>query len=90
MISSSREDRKHQRILRNNQVRIIQKVFRSNNNRFSVTFMINPYDRMLDPSDKDDRKLFEVGSEGLVNEDKFDGKAENAQRFLKLIRNRTE
>ena len=54
-----------------------------------MAFMINPYDRTVDLSDKDDKKLFEVGSEGLVNEDKFDGKAENAQGFLKLIRNRT-
>ena len=41
-------------------------------------------------SDKDDRKLFKVASEGLGNDDKFDEKVENAQRFLKLVGNRME
>ena len=50
------------------------------------TFLLNPYDACLDLSSKDDRKLYHDACKGLTD-NKFDGKKENFNDFIKLIEN---
>ena len=50
-----------------------------------MTFVLNPYDNVLDLSDKEDRKLFTDGCKGLKENDLFDGKKQNYGKFVKLI-----
>ena len=51
-----------------------------------MVFTLNPYDATLDLSDKDDRKLFEVGTRGLQGESRFGGDVIKFPKFRKLIR----
>ena len=50
-----------------------------------MTFVLNPYDKALDLTDKEDRKLFTEGCKGIKEEDLFDGKKQNYGDFVKLI-----
>ena len=50
-----------------------------------TTFILNPYDAVLNLGDKDDRKLFTEGCDGLKKEDYFDGKKQNYGNFAKLL-----
>ena len=50
-----------------------------------MAFTLNPYDATLDLSDKDDRKLFEVGTRGLQGESCFRGDVTKFPKFRKLI-----
>ena len=50
------------------------------------TFLLNPYDAKLDLSSKDDRKLYHDACKGL-SDNKFDGKKEHFQNFIKLVEN---
>ena len=68
----------------------MQRFFRRFRGRATMAFVLNPCDRTLDLNDKDDRKLFENACEGLDQTDRFDGKAANAPRFLKLIGNQSQ
>ena len=61
----SRDSRHYNRILRNNQARRIQRFLRTIEDRRTMTFVLNPYDRVLDLNDKEDRKLFDVACKGL-------------------------
>ena len=51
-----------------------------------MAFILNPYNAELNLNQKDDRKLFKDGSEGLKEKDKFDGKRENYVNFNKLMK----
>ena len=46
--------------------------------------LLNPYDAKLNLSSKDDRKLYHDACKGL-SENKFDGKEEHFQSFIKLM-----
>ena len=50
-----------------------------------MAFILNPYDATLDLTDRDDRKLFEVGCKGLETKDAFDGKKAKYSEFVKLL-----
>ena len=50
-----------------------------------MAFMLNPYDAVLDLSNKDDRKLFSDACKGLKEENVFDRKKENHMSVVKLV-----
>ena len=51
-----------------------------------TTFLLNPYDAILDLTNKDDRKLFQDASKGIVSKDElFDGKKNQFANFSKLL-----
>ena len=54
--------------------------------RATMAFILNPFQADIDLSNKEDKKLFEKGCEGLAKEDKFDGKREKYTTFMKLMK----
>ena len=50
-----------------------------------VTFILNPYETVLDLTKKEDRKLFLDAWKWLPERNKFDGKRENFGNFAKLL-----
>jgi len=54
--------------------------------RATMSFILNPFQSDIDLSNKEDKKLFEKGCEGLAKEDKFDGKREKYTTFMKLMK----
>jgi len=50
-----------------------------------ITFSLNPFDRDLNLTNKDNRKLFKDGYKELKEENKSDGKREIYINFMKLI-----
>ena len=50
-----------------------------------MAFIINPYDNVLDLKDNHDIKLFQEGSKGLKETDKFSGKNVDYSNFEKLM-----
>ena len=56
------------------------------NKRNKMAFTLNPYEKTLNLRDKDDRKLFESGRQGLDSENKYDGSPGKFSNFRKLIR----
>ena len=50
-----------------------------------MAFILNPYDAVLNLGNRDDRKLFTEGCEGLKKEDHFDGKRRSYGDFAKLL-----
>ena len=50
-----------------------------------MTFILNPYDNVLDLTDRVHLKLFTGGYTGLEKDVKFDGKRQNYKNFVKLI-----
>ena len=57
---------------------------RIRNNR-TMVFCINPYDVVLNSSDKDDRKVYLDGCKGLKDDDLFDGSKEKYKDFLLFL-----
>ena len=53
-----------------------------------MAFVLNPYDQVLDITQKEHLKLYIDGCEGLEKDLHFDGKRENYDKFVKLIGNR--
>ena len=50
-----------------------------------MAFILNPYDNILDLTNRDDRRLFQDACKGLKDEDKFSGKKSEYKDFAKLI-----
>ena len=50
-----------------------------------TSFILNPYDQLLDISKKDHLKLYTDGCKGLEKDLRFDGKRENYDKFVKLF-----
>ena len=50
-----------------------------------MAFITNPYDATLDLTNREDRKLFQEGSKGLKEDDKFAGKKVKYNTFAKLM-----
>ena len=50
-----------------------------------MVFLLNPYDTTLDLANREDRKLFNEACKGLADNDKFAGKREDCNAFLKLL-----
>lgn len=48
-------------------------------------FILNPYNTTLSLSNRDNRKLFKAGCNGLDAKYTFDGKAQKYTEFVKLI-----
>ena len=73
----------------NNSARRIARTFRffqiRNRPARRMAFIINPYDNVLDLKDKHDIKLFQEGSKGLKETDKFSGKKVDYSNFEKLM-----
>jgi len=66
---------------------LLQGIFRAKAIPVTImAFSLNPFDRDLNLTDKDDRKLFKDGCKGLKEENKFDGKRESYVNFMKLIK----
>ena len=51
----------------------------------NMAFILNPYDAILDLSNKEDRKMFEIGTKGLDEKQRFNGRKEAFNDFSKLI-----
>ena len=49
-----------------------------------TSFLLNPYDAVLDLADKEDRKLFQESCKGLPEKSLFDGQKHHYQDFVKL------
>ena len=83
------------RVRRGTSARVIQRAFRSLQERSragaiskditKMAFCTSPYDRVLNLTDKEDRKLFNDACRGLEKEDRFDGTLSKSSQFLKLI-----
>eukprot|EP00957_Ditylum_brightwellii_P063275 4802058-Ditylum_brightwellii.AAC.1 len=50
-----------------------------------MAFILNPYGATLDLSDKEDRKMFEIGTKDLEESQQFNRKKETFNNFAKLI-----
>ena len=50
-----------------------------------TTFLLNPYDAILNLNNKEDRKLFQDGCKGLKEKDLFGGERDKYSDFVKLI-----
>eukprot|EP00957_Ditylum_brightwellii_P037466 2833797-Ditylum_brightwellii.AAC.1 len=50
-----------------------------------MAFILNPYDAILDLSNKEDRKMFKLGMKGLEEKQRFNGRKEAFNDFSKLI-----
>eukprot|EP00957_Ditylum_brightwellii_P082464 6269798-Ditylum_brightwellii.AAC.1 len=50
-----------------------------------MAFILNPYNTTLDLLDKEDRKMFEIGTKGLEELQRFNGQTETFNNFAKLI-----
>eukprot|EP00957_Ditylum_brightwellii_P013136 992677-Ditylum_brightwellii.AAC.1 len=51
----------------------------------NMAFILNPYNTILDLSNKEDRKMFELGTKELEEKRRFNGRKEAFNDFAKLI-----
>eukprot|EP00957_Ditylum_brightwellii_P054133 4100179-Ditylum_brightwellii.AAC.1 len=50
-----------------------------------MSFILNPHNNILDLSNRNNRELFETGSKGLEDAQRFDGRKESFNNFAKLV-----